>query len=175
MKCQRGPLTASRAAAVYCLRFAAIVLAAASLGVAAGCGSEDQQPSGVEFSDRLENIAQQGSQRWGLLAQRAEDLNPGEPLTADIKQPMRELVAFQRRAADALGELTVPEGAADEVNTLVEALRERTVVFEQALQSGRFTQRQADRITQAGNRIDLAFDQLSKEGFLPKVEKHNEE
>ena len=174
MKCQLAPLTASRAAAVSCLRFATIVLAAASLSVAAGCGS-DQQPSDVEFSDRLENLKQQGSQRWELLAQQAEDLNPGEPLTADLRQPINELVAFQRYAANALHELTVPEGAAEEVNTLVEALRQRTEVFEQALQSGHFTRRQSERITQAGNTIDLAFDQLQKEGYLPTVDEHTED
>jgi hypothetical protein len=173
MKCQLVPLTASRAAGVSCLRFAAIVLAAASLSVAAGCGS-DQQPSGVEFSDRLESIGQQGSQRWALLAQRAGDLKPGEPLTPDLKQPISGLVTFQRHAADTLGELTVPEGAAEEVDTLIQALRERTEVFEQALQSGRFTRRQSDRITQAGNTIDLAFDQLQEEGYLPTVDEHTE-
>lgn len=174
MKCQLVPLTASRAAAVCGLRFVAIVLAAASLGVAAGCGS-DQQPSGVEFSDRLENIAQQGSQRWALLAQRAKDLNPGEPLTRDLKQPINGLVAFQRHAADTLRELAVPEDAAEEVNMLIEGLRERTEVFEQALQSGRLTRRQSDRITQAGNTIDLAFDQLRTEGYIPTVDEHTDD
>lgn len=54
----------------------AIVLVAASLGGAAGCGGEERL-SREEFSERLQSIDQRGGERWGRLAQRAKDLKPG--------------------------------------------------------------------------------------------------
>ena len=152
----------------------AIVLLAAGLGGAPGCGGEERL-SREEFGQRLRSIDQRGGERWGRLAQRAKDVKPDQPLAADVKQLMKELVEFQRQAADELAELNPPEGAEEEVEKLIEALRERTVAFEQAIAAGRFTQRQSDQITQSGDRIDEAFEQLRKEGFLPEADEHEEE
>jgi hypothetical protein len=152
----------------------ALVLMAASLGGAAGCGGEERL-SREEFGERLQSIDQRGGERWGRLAQVAADLEPDQPLPADVKQPMRELVEFQRQAAAELAELNPPEEAEEEVEMLIEALRERTVAFEQAIEAGRFTQRQSEQITQSGDKIDEAFEQLRKEGFLPEADEHEEE
>ena len=152
----------------------AIVLMAAGLGGAAGCGGEERL-SREEFGERLQSIDQRGGERWGRLAQVAADLKPDQPLPADVMQPMRELVEFQRQAAAELGGLNPPEDAEEEVEKLIEALRERTVAFEQAIEAGRFTQRQSEQITQSGDKIDEAFEQLRKEGFLPEADEHEEE
>lgn len=161
-----------RAAASTGVRFFAIVLAAASLGVVAGCGGEERL-SREEFSERLQSIDRRGSERWGRVAQRANDLKPDQPLPADLKQPMRELVEFQRQTADELEELNPPEDAKGEVEKLIEALRERTEIFEQAIAAGRFTPREFDQITKAGDKIDEAFQQFRDKGFIPKVEEHD--
>jgi mannitol-1-phosphate/altronate dehydrogenase len=161
-----------RAAAFTGVRVFAIVLAAASLGVVAGCGGEERL-SREEFSDRLQSIDQRGSERWGRVAQRANDLKPDQPISADLKQPMRELVEFQRQAADELEELNPPEDAKEEVEKLIDALRERTEIFDHAIAVGRFTPPEFDQITKAGDKIDEAFQQLRDNGFLPKVEEHD--
>jgi hypothetical protein len=152
----------------------ALVLMAAGLGGGAGCGGEERL-SREEFGERLQSIDQRGGERWGRLAQVAADLEPDQPLPADVKQPMRDLVEFQRQAAAELAELNPPEEAEEEVEMLIEALRERTVAFEQAIAAGRFTQRQSEQITQSGDKIDEAFEQLRKEGFLPEADEHEEE
>jgi len=162
-----------RAAAFTGFAFFAMVLAAASLGVVAGCGGEERL-SRQQFSDRLQSIDQQGSERWGRLAQRAKDLKPDQPLPSEVKQPMRELIEFQRQTADELEELNPPEGADEPVEKLIEALRERTGTFERATEAGRFTQQEFDQITQSGEKIDAALEQLRKEGFLPREEEHEE-
>jgi hypothetical protein len=148
-----------------------VVLAAASLAVLAGCGGEERL-SREAFSDRLQSIGQEGSERWGRLAERAGDLKPGQPLPADVEQPMRELVEFQRQAVRELEELNPPKDAEEEVETLIEALRERTETFEQVLVARRFTPRQSDQVTRSGDRIDAAFEQLRAQRFLPTVEEH---
>ena len=152
----------------------ATVLAAASLGAVAGCGGEERL-SREEFSDRLQSMSQEGGERWGRLAHVAADLEPDQALPADVKQPMTDLVEFQRQATAELAELDPPEEAEEEVEMLIEALRERTVAFEQAIAAGRFTQRQSEQITQSGDKIDEAFEQLRKEGFLPEADEHEEE
>jgi hypothetical protein len=152
----------------------ALVLMAAGLGGGAGCGGEERL-SREEFGERLQSIDQRGGERWGRLAQVAADLEPDQPLPADVKQPMRDLVEFQRQAAAELAELNPPEEAEEEVEMLIEALRERTVAFEQAIAAGRFTQRQSEQITQSGDKIDEAFEQLRKEGFLPEADEQEEE
>ncbi len=161
-----------RAAAFTGIRVFAIVLAAASLGVVAGCGG-DERLSREEFSERLQSIDRRGSERWGRVAQRAKDLKPDQPISADLKQPMRELVEFQRQAADELEELNPPEDAKEEVEKLIEALRERTEIFDHVIAVGRFTPREFDQITESGDKIDEAFQQLRNKGFLPKVEEHD--
>jgi mannitol-1-phosphate/altronate dehydrogenase len=152
----------------------ATVLAAASLGAVAGCGGEERL-SREEFSDRLQRIGQEGGERWGRLAQRAKDVKPDQPLAADVKLLMKELVDFQRQATDELAELNPPEEAEDEVEKLIDALRERTQTFEQAIEAGRFNERQSDQITRAGDKIDEAFEQLRNDGYLPEVDDHAQE
>lgn len=148
-----------------------VVLAAATLAVLAGCGGEERL-SREAFSDRLQRIGQEGSERWGRLAERAGDLKPGQSLPADVERPMRELVEFQRQAVRELEELNPPKDAEDEVETLIEALRERSETFEQVLLARRFTPRQSDQVTRSGEQIDVAFERLRKEGFLLAVEEH---
>jgi hypothetical protein len=152
----------------------AIVLLAASLGVVAGCGGEERL-SREEFSERLQSIDQRGGERWGRLAQRAADLKPDQPIPADVEQPMRELVEFQRQAAAELAGLNPPDEAQEEVEKLIAALRGRTEIFERAIEAGRFTRRDSDQITESGDKIDEAFEQLRKEGFLPEADEHAEE
>jgi hypothetical protein len=151
-----------------------IVLAAASLGVVAGCGGEERLAR-AEFSDRLESIGQRGGERWGRVAQQAKDLKPDQPLPAAVKQPMRELIEFQRQAVDELEELKPPADAQEAVDMLIEALRERTETFEQVIAAGHFTQLESDQITESGEKIDEAFEQLRDEGFLPKMDEHGED
>ena len=152
----------------------AIVLLAAGLGGAAGCGGEERL-SREEFGQRLQSIDQRGGERWGRLAQVAADLKPDQPLPADVKQPMTELVEFQRHAAAELAELNPPQDAEEEVEELIAALRDRTEIFERAIEAGRFMRRDSDQITESGDRIDEAFEQLRKEGFLPEADEHEEE
>jgi mannitol-1-phosphate/altronate dehydrogenase len=152
----------------------AIALATAGLGVVAGCGG-DERLSREEFSDHLQSIDRRGSERWGRLAQQAEDLKPGETLPADVRQPMRELVEFQRQAVDELEGLNPPEDAEEGVEGLIEALQQRTETFEEVIEAGRLTQRDSDQITESGDKIVEAFEQLRKEGFLPEADEHEEE
>ena len=152
----------------------AIVLIAAGLGGATGCGGEERL-SREEFSERLQSIGQRGGELWERLAQVAADLEPDQALPADVKQPMTDLVEFQRQAAAELAELNPPEEAEEEVEMLIEALRDRTEVFEQVIEAGRFTRQDVAQVTQAGEKIDEAFEQLRKEGFLPEADEHEEE
>lgn len=160
-----------RPTAVVTSIVSSLIVLAAGLAVLAGCGGQERL-SREAFSDRLQSIDRRGSERWGRLAERAGDLKPGQPLPADVEQPMRSLVEFQRQAVRELEELNPPEDAEEEVETLIEALRERTETFEQVLVARRFTPRQFDRVTRSGDLIDVAFEQLRKEGFLPAVEEH---
>src|SRR5918994_895911 len=137
----------------------AIVLMAASLGGAARCGGEERL-SREEFGERLQSIDQRGSERWGRVAQVAADLEPNQALPADVKQPMTDLVEFQRQAAAELAKLNPPEEAEEEVEMLIEALRDRTEVFEQVIEAGRFTRRDFGQITETGDKIHEAFEQL---------------
>ena len=154
--------------------FFAAALAATSLGAVAGCGG-DKRLSREEFSDRLQSIDQRGEERWGRLAQRAQNLKPDQPLGADVARLMSAVVEFQRQAVGELEELNPPEGAEEEVKKLIGALRERTKTLERVIGAGRFTPREGDQVTQSGEKIDEAFEQLRTEGFLPKVEEHAEE
>ena len=155
------------------VRCFAIVLAAAGLGIVAGCGGGERL-SREEFADRLQSIDQRGGERWARIAQRAKHVRPGQPLPAALEQPIRELVAFQRRAVGELEGLNPPGGAEEEVEQLIEALRERTGTFERASEAGRLTQRDFDEITQSGEEIDTAFERFREKGFLPRVEDHEE-
>lgn len=157
-----------------CLFALAIALAAASLGAVAGCGGEERL-SREEFSDRLQTIDRRGGELWGRLAQRAQDLKPNEPLPADVKQALTELVEFQEQAVEELEGLNPLEDAEEPVETLIEALRERTEIFEPVIEAGRFTRQNFAQVTQSGEKIDQAFAQLREEGFLPTADEHEEE
>jgi hypothetical protein len=85
---------------------------------------------------------------------------------------MTELVEFQWHAAAELAELNPPQDAEEEVEELIAALRDRTEIFERAIEAGRFTRRDSNQITESGDRIDEAFEQLRKEGFLPEADEH---
>lgn len=147
------------------------IVVAAGLAIVSGCGGGDRL-SQEEFRDRMQSIHEQGGQLWGRLAQQAGDLTPGQPLPADVRQPMRAMVEFQRSTADELDGLDVPQGADEEVQEFVDALRERTRLFERAAEAGRLTQEDFELITQAGEQIDAVFQQLRDEGFLVSVEEH---
>jgi hypothetical protein len=154
--------------------FTLVIVLAAGLGVVAGCGGEERL-SRDDFSDRLQSIGQEGSERWGALAQRAVDLKPGQPIPADVEQSLRELVEFQRQAVSELEGLNAPEDAGELVEMLIDALRERTARFEQAIDAGSFTERRSGQITQSGEKIDEAFERLRNDGFLPKEDAHEDE
>ncbi|MGH3012885.1 MAG: hypothetical protein ACRDLZ_01400 [Gaiellaceae bacterium] len=150
------------------------VVSVAVLGGVAACGG-DERLSPEEFTDRLQSIDKRGGELWGRLAQRAEDLEPNEPLPADVKQALTELVEFQEQAAAELEGLNPPDDAEEPAEMLIEALRERTETFEQVIEAGRFTPQSFDRVTQSGEKIDRAFEQLREEGFLSIADEHEEE
>jgi hypothetical protein len=152
----------------------ATVAAVTVLGGVAACGGEERL-SRDEFSDRLQSIDERGGELWGRLAQRAENLKPGEPLPADVKQALRELVDFQDEAVAELERLNLPEDAEEPVEALVAALRERTETFENVLEVGHFTEQDFQRVTRSGEEIDQALGQLRQEGFLPAPDEHDEE
>lgn len=147
------------------------IVLAAVLSIAAGCGVDDRL-SREEFSQRLQSIDQRGGEVYGRVADRAADLQPDQPLPADITQPLRELVEFQRQAATELEAIDPPEGAEEAIETLTEALHERTETIEQAIEAGRFTRTEFDHVTESGEKIDEAFAQLRNEGFLPEADEH---
>jgi hypothetical protein len=149
------------------------VVAAAVLGGVAGCGGEERLPR-EEFGDRLQSIGERGGELWGRLAQRAEDLQPDEPLPAGIKQALTELVEFQKQAIAELEALNPPEEAGEAVEMLIAALRERTETFEQVIEAGRFTEQDSERVTQSGEKINQAFEQLRAEDFLATADDHEE-
>jgi hypothetical protein len=157
-----------------CLFALATVLAAASLATVPGCGGEERL-SREDFSARIQSIDERGGELWGRLAQRAQDLEPDQPLPADVKQALTDLVDFQEQAVEELEALNPPEDAEEPVEMLVEALRARTETIEQAIEAGRFTQQESGQLTQSGDKIDEAFEQLRKEGFLPDADEHEEE
>jgi hypothetical protein len=150
------------------------VVAAGILGGLAACGGEDRLSRG-EFSDRIKSIDERGGELWGRLAERAEDLEPDDPLPADVKQALTELIDFQQQAAAELEGLSPPEDAEEPVEMLIEALRERTETFEQVIETGRFIRRDFDQVTQSGEKIDQAFEQLRAEGFLATADEHEDE
>ena len=152
----------------------ATVAAIAVLGGVAACSGEERL-SRDAFSDRLQSIGERGGELWERLARRADDLEPGEPLRADVEQALTELVDFQNQAAAELEGLDPPEDAEEPVEMLIEALHERTGTFEQVIEAGRFTQQSFERLTQLGEKIDQAFEELRAEGFLASADEHEEE
>jgi hypothetical protein len=152
----------------------ASVVAVAGVGAVAGCGG-DERLSREEFSVRIQTIDRRGGELWGRLAQQAQNLKPDQPLPAEVKQALMELVEFQEQAAAELEALNPPEDAEEPVEVLIEALRGRTEIFEHVVEAGRFTQQDFDQVTQSGEQIDQAFEQLRKGGFLPAAEEHQDE
>jgi hypothetical protein len=145
-----------------------LVVAAAGVGALTGCGGEERL-SRDAFGDRLQSIGRRGSARYERLAEKAMRLKPDQALTDEVKQGMRRYAEALARAADRLDELNPPTDAEDETATLTEALRERAETFTQAASEQRVTLRQLEQqgsITNAGEKIDRAFEQLRQEGFL---------
>jgi hypothetical protein len=96
-------------------------------------------------------------------------LKPDQPLTDEVKQAMRRYAAGLALAADQLDELNPPEAAEQHTATLIDALRTRASAFEQAARKEHSTLRELERqasITNAGEQIDHAFEQLREDGFL---------
>jgi hypothetical protein len=150
----------------------ATVAAAAVLGCVAACGG-DERLSREEFGRRVQSIGERGGDLWGRLAQRAEHLEPDEPLPAEVEQSMTELVDFQNEAAAELDRLNPPEDAEEPVEMLIGALRERSETFEEVIDAGRFTEQDFERVTQSGEKIDQAFEQLRAEGLLATADEHD--
>jgi hypothetical protein len=148
----------------------AIVVAAAAL---TGCGGEERVASD-EFRGRLASIGERGGELWGQLEQRAQSLETDQPLPADIEQALEALIEFQEQTVAELETMTPPEAAEDPVGMLINALRNRTESFKAAIAVGHFTEQDFDRVTQAGEEIDEAFEQLRAEGFLPTTDDHEE-
>jgi hypothetical protein len=151
----------------------AIVVVTATLGGVAGCGGEERL-SHEEFGDRVQSIAEQGGELWGRLAERAQSLQTDERLPGDIVQALEELVEFQEQTVTELETLTPPEAAEEPVEMLTEALRTRTETFKQVIEAGHFSEQDSDRVTQAGEEIDEAFERLRAGGFLPADDDHQE-
>lgn len=148
-----------------------IVLAAAVLGAAAGCGGEERL-SREEFSERLQTIHQRGGELWGRLAEQAQDLEPDDPLPAGVEQALQDLIEFQREAVAELEAITPPEATEEPVELLIAALRARTEVFEAVVPAGHFTRHDLDEVAAAGEKIDAAFAQLRARGISPPADEH---
>jgi exonuclease VII large subunit len=145
----------------------AIALAAVALSALAACGDEERL-SREAFDDRLESIDRQGSERYARLEDLARSLKPDQPLTQEVKLAMRRYAAGLSRLADRLEEITPPVSAERATATLVDALRERASAFQQAAQQERTTLSALERqgsVTNAGDGIDRAFEQLRQAGF----------
>lgn len=150
------------------LRWMLIVLTAAGLAALAACGG-DQRMSRDAFEDRLQAIERWGSMRYGRLTEQALRLRPDQPLTDEVKQAMSRYAQGLARAADQLDDINPPQPAEKGTAMLIEALHDRASGFERAAHKERTTLRELERersTTQAGERIDRAFEQLREDGFL---------
>jgi hypothetical protein len=165
--------TRSKEATMKHLFVLAAVLAAALLGGVAACGGEDRLPRD-ELGARLQSIGERGGALWGRLEQQAQNVEPGEPLSAGVEQALADLIEFQAEAADELDGLNPPADAADSITLLIAALRERTETLQRVLQADVFTEQDSERVTRAGEKIDQAFEQLSEDNFLTLADDHGE-
>jgi hypothetical protein len=154
-------------------RLVTIAIVVAALGGVAGCGGEERV-SNEELSDRLASIGERGGELWGRLAERAQSLETDQRLPDDVVQALTELVAFQEQTVAELEALTPPEAAEEPIEMLTEALRSRTEAFKRVIAAGHFTEQDSARVTQAGEEIDEAFEQLRAGGFLPATDDHQE-
>jgi hypothetical protein len=145
-----------------------IALAAAGLSALAACGA-DQRVSRHAFEDRLQGIERWGSTRYARLTEQALRLRPDQPLSDEVKQSMSRYAQGLARAADQLDDISPPQSAEKGTAMLIEALHDRARGFELAARKQRTTLRELERerfTTQAGERIDRAFEQLREDGFL---------
>jgi hypothetical protein len=145
-----------------------VLTATAGLAALAGCGA-DQRLSREAFEDRLQAIERWGSMRYARLTEQALRLRPDQPLTDEVKQAMSRYARGLARAADQLDDVDPPQPAEKGTAMLIEALQQRARGFERAAHKQRTTLRALERersTTQAGERIDRAFEQLREDGFL---------
>jgi hypothetical protein len=155
------------------LQTIAIVVAAATLGGFTGCGGEEAVAR-EELNDRLARINERGGELWGRLAERAQSLETDQRLPGDVEEALTELVAFQQQTVAELESLTPPDAAKEPIEMLIEALRKRTEALTQVIRAGSFSEQDSDRVTQAGEEIDEAFEQLRAAGFVPATDDHQE-
>jgi hypothetical protein len=104
-------------------------------------------------------------------------VNPNAPLPDDFKAQMRAVAEGDRRAADEIEALTPPQAAAELIQQLGAALRARADAFERAAGARTITLQQLEEegsITEAGEQIDRALQQLREAGLLPDEQPHNE-
>jgi hypothetical protein len=151
-----------------CRGWLVAALMAVSLGATTACGGEDRL-SPDAFNDRLQNIDREGSARYQRLAELAMPLRPDQRLTREVRQAMTRYAVGLMRAADGLDALDPPKAAEKHTTALIRALRARASAFEQAAQEESSTLRGLEHqtsITKAGERIDIAFEQLRSDGFL---------
>jgi hypothetical protein len=152
-------------------------LAAAIVVGLGACGGSKGDDNGEEgFRERLAAIVEPASARYGELGERAGSVNPSAPLPDDFKAQMRAMAESDRRAADEIGVLTPPRAAADLIQRLGAALRARAGAFERALGPTISLQQLEEEgsITEAGEQIDHALQQLREAGFLPDEHPHDE-
>jgi hypothetical protein len=156
--------------------WAAAAIAVAALAACGGAkGGDDDGEEG--FKERLASIVEQASSRYGELGERAGSVNPNAPLADDFKAQLRAVASGDRRAADEIEALTAPQAAAELIQQLGAALRARAGALERAAGETTITLQQLEEegsITQAGEQIDRALQQLREAGFLPDEQPHNE-
>lgn len=154
------------------------VAAAIAVAALAACGGAKGDDEGEEgFKERLASIVEPASARYGELGERAGGVNPNTPLPDDFKAQMRAVASGDRRAADEIEALTPPQAAAEVIQQLGAALRARADAFERAAGATTITLQQLEEegsITEAGEQIDRALQQLREAGFLPDEQPHNE-
>ena len=151
------------------LAIAAIVLAGSALGVAAGCGGEDDDGASQEdFSTELQRVIEEPRAAFAQLAEKGEKLKPSDVLSAELKAELGSVGETMGEAADELEQLDPPEDAAEEVQALIDALDDRAEGFEQAAAEDRITLREfAPTLRESGARVDQALAALREAGYLP--------
>jgi hypothetical protein len=156
--------------------WAAAAIAAATLAACGGATGVDDGEEG--FKERLASIVEAASSQYGELAERADRVNPNTPLADTFKAQMRAVAGSDQRAADQIETLTPGQAAAAKlVRQLGAALRARAGAFERAAGATTITLRQLEEdgsITDAGEQIDRAVQQLREAGLVADEQPHNE-
>jgi hypothetical protein len=154
----------------------AAAIAVAALAACGGAKGDDGREEG--FKERLANIVETASSRYGELGERAGSVNPNAPLADDFKAQMRAVAVSDRRAADQIEALTPRQAGAELlIQQLGAALRTRAAAFERAAGATTITLRQLEEegsITEAGEQIDHVVQKLRQAGFLADEQPHNE-